>query len=64
MNLTTRYMTRNDCYNAGRKNTPSGIMVHSTATPGAMIEALYSYWNKSYKAGDTDVQVCVDNMSK
>jgi len=27
-------MTRNDCYPAGRKITPKGIMVHSTATPG------------------------------
>lgn len=59
MNLITRYMTRNDCYNAGRKITPSGIMVHSTATPGAMAENLYSYWNQSHNAGETDVQVCV-----
>ena len=59
MNLTTKYMTRNDCYNAGRKITPSGIMVHSTATPGAMAEDFYSAWNKSYKAGEMNSQVCV-----
>lgn len=59
MNLTTKYMTRNDCYNAGRKITPSGIMVHSTATPGAMAEDFHSAWNKSYKAGEMSSQVCV-----
>ncbi len=59
MNLTTRYMTRNDCYNAGRKITPSGIMVHSTATPGAMAEDFFKAWNKSYKAGEMRSQVCV-----
>jgi len=59
MKLTTRYMTRNDCYNAGRKITPSGIMVHSTATPGVMAEALFRAWNKSYRAGEMSTQVCV-----
>jgi hypothetical protein len=59
MNLTTKYMTKNDCYNAGRKITPSGIMVHSTATPGAMAEDLFRAWNKSHKAGEMSAQVCV-----
>lgn len=59
MNLTTNYMTRNDCYTAGRKITPSGIMVHSTATPGIMAAQWFSRWNKSYSAGEIDRQVCV-----
>jgi len=59
MNLTTKYMTRNDCYTANRKIKPKGIMVHSTATPGVMAAAWFSRWNKSYKAGETDRQVCV-----
>ena len=59
MNLTTKYMTKNDCYNAGRKITPSGIMVHSTATPSVMAEQWFNIWNKSYKAGEIDRQVCV-----
>ncbi len=59
MNLTTKYMTRNDCYTANRKIVPKGIMVHSTATPGVMAAAWFSRWNKSYKAGETDRQVCV-----
>lgn len=59
MKVTTNYMTRNDCYTAGKKITPSGIMVHSTATPGIMAADWFSRWNKSYAKGDTDRQVCV-----
>jgi len=58
-NLKTKYMTRNDCYIAGRKITPKGIMVHSTATPGVMAASWFSRWNKSYKAGEITRQVCV-----
>ncbi len=58
MRLLTKYMTRNDCYTAGRKITPKGIMVHSTATPGVMAAAWFNRWNKSYKAGQIDRQVC------
>lgn len=58
-NLKTKYMTRNDCYTAGRKITPKGIMVHSTATPGVMAADWFSRWNKSYKAGEINRQVCV-----
>ncbi len=59
MNLTTKYMTRNDCYTADRKITPKGIMVHSTATPGVMAASWFSRWDKSYKAGEIERQVCV-----
>jgi len=52
-------MTRNDCFTAGRKITPKGIMVHSTATPGVMAGDWFSRWNKSYKAGETNRQVAV-----
>jgi hypothetical protein len=52
-------MTRNDCYTAGRRINPLGIMVHSTATPGVMKERWFELWNKSYKAGEIDRQVCV-----
>ena len=30
MKITQCYLTQNDCYKAGRKITPSGIVVHST----------------------------------
>ena len=58
-NLKTKYMTRNDCYTARRKMTPKGIMVHSTATPGVMASDWFDRWNKSYKAGEINRQVCV-----
>ena len=59
MKLTTNYMTRNDCYKAGRKIIPKGIMVHSTATPGVMAADWFSRWNKSFQAGEINRQVCV-----
>jgi len=59
MKLFTKYMTRNDCYTAGRKITPIGIMVNSPAVPGVMAADWFSRWNKSYKAGEINRQVCV-----
>lgn len=59
MKLQTKFMTRNDCYTAGRKIKPSGIMVHSTATPGVMAAQWFTHWNKSYKAGEINRQACV-----
>ena len=59
MKLFTKYMTRNDCYTAGRKITPKGIMVHSTAVPGVMATDWFSRWNRSYKAGEINRQGCV-----
>lgn len=59
MKLLQKFMTRNDCYTANRKIKPIGIVVHSTATPGVMAASWFSIWNKSYKAGETDRQVCV-----
>lgn len=58
-NFNTKYMTRNDCYKTGLKIKPKGIMVHSTATPGIMAADWFSRWNKSYKAGEINRQVCV-----
>lgn len=59
MNLVTKFMTRNDCYTANRKIKPRGIMVHSTAAPGVIAPAWFDRWNKSFKAGETDREVCV-----
>jgi N-acetyl-anhydromuramyl-L-alanine amidase AmpD len=46
MKLVTKFMTKNDCYKAGRKIRVKGIMVHSTATPGVMAAEWYDRWNK------------------
>jgi len=59
MKIIKKFMTKNDCYQANRKITPRGIMVHSTATPGVMAGAWFEQWNKSYRAGETARQVCV-----
>ena len=58
MDYRIRHMTRNDCYRAGRKIKPTGIVVHSTATPGVMAAAWFARWNKSFAAGETNRQVC------
>jgi N-acetylmuramoyl-L-alanine amidase len=47
MKITTKLMTKNDCYKAGRKIKVKGILVHSTATPGVMASDWFSRWNKS-----------------
>lgn len=47
MDMKTQYMTRNDCYKQGRKLTPRGIMVHSTASPGVMAGQWYDRWNRA-----------------
>ncbi|QGG47358.1 N-acetylmuramoyl-L-alanine amidase [Heliorestis convoluta] len=57
--LNSKYMTNNDCFRAGRKISPKGIMIHSTATPGVRAAAWFNLWNKSYQAGETNRQVCV-----
>ena len=65
MKINVKYMTNNDCYNANRKITPKGVMIHSTASPGVMASEWFDRWNKSYKKGETNRQVCthafVDN---
>ncbi len=57
--ITQKFMTRNDCYTANKKIVPKGIMVHSTATSGVMAPAWFDRWNKSYKAGEIGRQSCV-----
>lgn len=59
MDIKTKFMTRNDCYTANRKIIPKGIMIHSTATPGVMAGAWFNRWNKSFRAGEINRQVCV-----
>lgn len=46
MNIVQRFMTQNDCFKAGRKIKPWGIMVHATATPGVMSATWFDRWNK------------------
>lgn len=43
--ITQRMMTKNPCYTSGRTITPKGVMVHSTAAPGVMAQALAKSWD-------------------
>lgn len=45
--ITRAIMTNSDCYKAGRTITPKGIMVHSTAAPGADAQTIRSAWDRS-----------------
>ena len=47
LKIIQKFLTKNDCYKAGRKITIRGLMVHSTATPGVMAARWYDLWNKS-----------------
>lgn len=47
LQIITKYMTKNDCFIAGKPLTVKGLMLHSTATPGVMAADWYSRWNKS-----------------
>jgi len=58
LKIIQKFMTNNDCFKAGKKITPKGVLVHSTATPGVMAAAWFNRWNKpaSQQGGR---QVCV-----
>lgn len=45
--ITQAIMTSSTCYKAGRTITPKGIMVHSTATPGATADTIRDSWNNA-----------------
>lgn len=59
MNLRKQLLTKNDCYKAGRKITPKGVMVHSTGAnnpkvsryvPGDAVTGINTngnHWNKA-----------------
>lgn len=57
-----KFMVKNDCYKYGKKTVHSGIMVHSTASPGIMARDWFILWNKSFKDGvgeEKGKEVCV-----
>ena len=56
MLITQAHLTQNDCYRAAKPLTPRGIMVHSTAVPGAMAAAFLKSWNTAKPGGKS---VCV-----
>ena len=44
--INSSILTQNNCYKANHTITPKGIMVHSTATPGATANTFIKIWNK------------------
>ncbi|MDN6967984.1 N-acetylmuramoyl-L-alanine amidase [Oenococcus sp. UCMA 17063] len=59
LKITTEYMSRNDCFLKGDPMQPTGIMIHSTASPGIMAADWFSIWNKSFASGQIDREVAV-----
>lgn len=53
------FMTQNQCYTSGKTITPKGIMVHSTASPGLMAQALRDRWDDESK--EVSVHAMVDD---
>lgn len=53
MNILNAILTLNDCYKAGRKIIPKGVMVHSTGVAQTNAEVFINAWNRG------GVEACV-----
>ena len=51
LKLSQEFLTENDCYQAGRKIVPKGIMVHSTGVAQPDPQVFIRRWNKPGLAG-------------
>lgn len=51
MNLQWVPLTENACYKRAKPIKPTGIMVHSTGTPGATLDTFARLWNTEYPGG-------------
>lgn len=47
MEIQQNFLTGNDCYKAGKKIAPTGILVHDTGTNQRKVSAYLTSWNKS-----------------
>ena len=47
MEIQQNFLTGNDCYKAGKKIAPKGIVVHDTGTNQRKVSAYLSSWNKA-----------------
>lgn len=57
-NITVKWMDKNPCWTSEKRTiNPTGIMVHSTATPGIMASDWYEEWNKPLSEGGREVAV-------
>ena len=53
MKIIQNILTKNDCYKAGRKITPKGLMIHSIGVPQPKASVLLRTWNQP------GVEMCV-----
>ena len=53
MKIVQNFLTKNDCYKAGRKITVKGLMIHSVGCSQPKASVFLNTWNKS------GVQMCV-----
>ena len=58
MNINKNILTKNDCYNSGKRIKPIGMQLHSIGTSQNTAESLASYWNQS--GIEACVHYCVD----
>lgn len=56
MKLVESFLTKNDCYKAGKKITPKGLMLHSVGCPQPDATAFVKNWNQPKPGG---VNKCV-----
>lgn len=53
MQIIKNYLTKNDCYNSGRRIKPIGMQLHTIGTAQNSSDSLASYWNQP------GIQACV-----
>lgn len=58
LTIVKNYLTKNDCYNSGRRITPIGMQLHTIGTAQNTASSLASYWNQS--GIEACVHYCVD----
>lgn len=57
--ITKKYMTQNPCYLSQTKREKHNGMLHSTATSGAMFQAMFDLWNKP--SAEAGVEFIIDD---
>ena len=56
--IKTKWMDKNPCFTSEKRTIkPTGIMVHSTASPGVMALDWYDCWNKTLEEGGQEAAV-------
>lgn len=50
MKIISSFLTKNDCYKAGRKIKVKGLMIHSVGCPQPKASVFMNQWNRSGKA--------------